>query len=311
MSGVLRWLLRRLLSAALVVAGAATVAFAGMALTPGDPVRTLLGTSPATPEVVAEVRADLGYDQPLAVRYARFIGRLCTGDLGDSYQLQEPVGQVLAEQLGPTLELALAGFTLGLAGALLLAVSTAGRRRLPVRAASLFELTTVSAPGFWTGVLLLGLFSFQLRLFPAAGDTGAASLVLPAVTMALSIVGTLSQVLRDAMERALDQPFVLSARARGTGELALRVRHVLRHGLLPLTTLSGWTIGALLSGTVVIETVFSRPGLGRVLAAAITSRDLPVVTGVVVIAAAAFSLLNILVDVVYRIIDPRLRSTLP
>ncbi|MEU4173861.1 ABC transporter permease [Streptomyces sp. NPDC026589] len=311
MRGPLRWLARRLVLAVLVVGGAATVAFAGMELTPGDPVRTLLGTSPATPEMVARVRADLGYDEPLVVRYGRFVGRLLSGDLGVSYQLQEPVGQVLATQFWPTVQLTLAGFTLGLAGALVLAVATSERPGTSRRLSALFELVAVSAPGFWTGGLLLGLFSFHLRIFPAAGDTGPASLVLPAVTMALSVVGTFAQVLRDAMERALTQPFALSARARGTGELGLRVHHALRHGLVPLTTLSGWTIGALLSGAVVIETIFSRPGLGRVLAAAITSRDLPVVTGVVVVAAAAFSLLSILVDWLYRVIDPRLRSTGP
>ncbi|MGW0604785.1 ABC transporter permease [Streptomyces sp. NPDC002640] len=306
-----RWLVRRLLLAVLVVFGSASAAFLGMELTPGDPVRTLLGTTPQTAEVTERIRHDLGFDRPLPVRYGLFLGRLVTGDLGTSYQLQEPVGSLVTGQLWSTVTLALAGFALALAGALVLAVLTAGGRRLPRRIAGFFELLTISAPGFWIGVLLLTVFSFRLRLFPAAGGTGLSGLVLPAVTLALSMVGTLSQVLREAMERSLEEPFALSAKARGTGLLALRLRHALRHGLIPLVTLSGWTLGALLSGAVVVETVFSRPGLGRVLATAITSRDLPVVTGVVVVSAAAFALITVAVDALYRVVDPRLREVRP
>ncbi|GAA2535656.1 MULTISPECIES: ABC transporter permease [Streptomyces] len=303
------WVTRRLLLAVLVVLGAATAAFLGMELTPGDPVRTLLGTAPTTPALTEQIRAELGFDRPLYVRYGLFLGRVLTGDLGSSYQLEESVWHLITSQLLSTVVLAVTGFLLALVGAVLLAGSTAGGRRLPRRIAAAFELLTISAPGFWVGVLLLTVFSFQLRIFPAAGGDGLSGLVLPAVTLALSMVGTFSQVLREAMERSLEEPFALSARSRGTGLAGLRFRHALRHGLVPLVTLSGWTLGALLGGAVVIETVFSRPGLGRVLATAIISRDLPVVTGVVVVSAASFALISLVVDGLYRVVDPRLRET--
>jgi peptide/nickel transport system permease protein len=303
------WVARRLLLAVFVVLGAATAAFLGMELTPGDPVRTLLGTAPTTPALTEQIREDLGFDRPLYARYGLFLGRLLTGDLGSSYQLEETVWSLITSQLWSTVVLAVTGFLLALLGAVLLAGFTAGGHWLPRRIAGAFELLTISAPGFWVGVLLLTVFSFQWRIFPAAGGDGLSGLVLPAVTLALSMIGTFSQVLREAMERSLEEPFALSARARGTGLSGLRFRHALRHGLVPLATLSGWALGALLGGAVVIETVFSRPGLGRVLATAIISRDLPVVTGVVVVSAASFALISLVVDGLYRVADPRLRET--
>jgi peptide/nickel transport system permease protein len=304
-----RWLVRRLGQALLVILGAATIAFAALHLVPGDPVRTLLGPANTSDELAAQVRADLGLDQPILLQYLRFLGRLLTGDLGTSYQLQQPVRQVIGSQLGPTLALALAGLVLGVGLAAVLAVATAGRRRALRLLSSTVELVAASTPAFATGVLLLTFFSFRWHLFPVAGGSGLEGLALPAVTLALGVFGPFAQVLREGMERALAEPFVLSSRARGTGELLVRVRHALRHALVPVITLSGWAFGALLSGAVIIETVFGREGLGRTLAGAIASRDLPVVTGIVVVSAAAFAVINIGVDWLYRVVDPRLRES--
>ena len=304
-----RWLGRRLLLSSLVVLGAATAAFGALRLTPGDPVAVLVGIAAAqNEEIVERARQDLGFDRPLPVQYGLFLGRLLRGDLGYSYQLGEPVWSLLAQGLGPTAELAGAGFVLALATAVPLAVATAGRRPLLRRLSAAFELLTISVPGFWAGLLLLSFFSFHLGLFPAAGGTGPEGLVLPAVTLALSLVGVYTQVLRDGLTRALDEPFVLSSRARGTGEAGVRWRHALRHALIPVITISGWTLGALLGGAVVIETVFSRPGLGRLLATAIENRDFPVVTGVVVLSGTAFAVISLTVDLLYRVVDPRLRE---
>ena len=303
-----RWLVRRLLLAVLVTLGAATVAFAGLHIAPGDPARTLLGSTNPSPDVVEQVRHELGFDRPLPVQYALFLGRLLRGDLGRSYQLQEPVSKVIGDQVGATVELTLAGFALALAIAVVLAVTTAGRRTALRRVSTLLELLAVSSPGFWTGALLLTLFAFRWQVFPVAGGSGPAALVLPAVTLALPLAGALTQVLREGLERALTEPFAVSARARGSGEHAVRVRHALRHALIPVITLSGWALGALFSGAVVIETLFSRQGLGRIMATAISARDLPVVTGVVIVSAVAFSLINLAVDWLYRVVDPRLRD---
>ncbi|MEV5829034.1 ABC transporter permease [Spirillospora sp. NPDC052242] len=307
MNATVRWLVRRLLLTVLVTAGAATVAFAGMRLTPGDPVRTLLG-SPPTPELLRQVRHELGYDRPLLEQYGLFMGRLLRGDLGHSYQLQQPVARVIGDQLWATLELAAAGFLLAVTVATVLAVATAGRRPALRRLAVALELLAISTPSFWTGVLLLTFFAFRWQVFPVISGSGPQGLVLPAVALALSLVGVFAQVLREGLERALEEPFALTSRARGSGETAVRIRHALRHALIPMITLSGWCVGALLSGAVVIETIFSRQGLGRVMATAIAGRDLPVVTGVVVVSALAFSVINLAVDGLYRVVDPRLRG---
>ncbi|MFF8691339.1 ABC transporter permease [Streptomyces sp. NPDC015144] len=308
MSGPARWLVRRLALSVLVVFGASTLAFFALHLVPGDPVRTMLGPTMSSPELVSQVRHELGFDQPLAVQYGMFLGRLLQGDLGTSYQHQSSVWELLTSQLGPTVELALAGFGIAFVAALVLAVATAGRRPAVRRLSSLLELAATSSPSFWVGVLLLSLFSFRLRIFPIAGEGGPGALVLPAVTLALGMVGVFAQVMRDGMERALEEPFVLSARARGTGETRIRVRHALRHTMVQMVTLAGWSVGSLLTGAVIIETVFSRQGVGRILATAIENRDLPVVTGAVVVSALVFALINLAVDALYRVLDPRVRE---
>ena len=303
------WLARRLLLAVVVVFGAATAAFLALRLVPGDPVRVLLGTSPATPRVVDQIRRDLGFDEPIPVQYLDFLGRLAHGDLGTSYQLQQPVGALIASQFPATLELAVAGLALALLVAVPAAVLTSSRWPIARAVCSGLELVATSTPGFWVGVLLLAVFSFRLHLFPATSGTDLLGLVLPAVTLAAGLVGPFAQVCREGLERALEAPFVFSARARGTGQLAVRLRHALRHALSPLLTMTGWTIGALLGGAVIVETVFNRPGLGRILAIAVVGRDIPVVTGIVVLSAVVFGILNIGVDWLYRLIDPRLRET--
>jgi peptide/nickel transport system permease protein len=292
----------------LVVLGAATVAFFALHLAPGDPVRSVIGTLAPSDELVARVRVDLGLDQPLVNQYGLMLGRLLTGDLGESYQLRKPVAELIFADLGWTAELAFASLLLALVPSIGLAVATAGRRPALRRLSVLVELITVSSPGFWVGTLLLTLFSFRLRLFPAAGGAGIDGLVLPAVTVAIGLIGIFTQVLRQGMERALAEPFVLTSRARGTSETVVRTRHALRHAIAPIVTLSGWVMGALLSGAVVVETIFSRPGIGRTLVNAILSRDLPVVIGIVVFAAALFTVINLVVDGLYRVIDPRIRD---
>ncbi|SHN08009.1 ABC transporter permease [Actinacidiphila paucisporea] len=303
-----RWLVRRLLLSVVVVLGSATAAFVALYLLPGDPVQTMLGPTGQTPALVAEVRHETGFDHPVYVRYGLFMGRLLRGDLGQSYQLHQSVKSLIFDQLGSTVELAVTGFVLALVVATVLAVTTAGRRPLLRGLASTLELVLASLPGFWIGVLLLTFFSFRWQLFPAVGGSGVNGLVLPSVTLALTLLGVFAQVMREGMERALSEPFVLSSRARGASETTVRVRHALRHAMVPMVTLSGWSVGALLSGAVIIETIFSRPGLGRVLVSAVNSRDLPVISGVVVVSAVAFSAVNLLTDVLYRVVDPRLKE---
>jgi peptide/nickel transport system permease protein len=304
------WLVRRVALAALVVLGAVTATFAALQLAPGDPAYAILGTLAPSSALVEQVHADLGLDQPVLVRYGLLLARLTRGDLGNSYQLGQPVSQLIADQFGATVALTLTGCTLAFVVAVLLAVGTAGHP-MPRRVSATLELVAISSPSYWVGVVLLSTFSFRVHLFPAVGGDGVAGLVLPATTIAVGLVGVFTQVLREELHRALDEPFVLSSRARGTGETAVRVRHALRHAMIPMATLSGWTMGTLLSGAVVVETVFNRQGIGRLLVTAVLSRDLPVVTGIVVVTATLFTVINLGVDLLYRLIDPRLREARP
>jgi peptide/nickel transport system permease protein len=255
---------------------------------------------------MAAIRSDMGLDLPLPLRYLHYLGQLVRGDLGESYQAQQPVTTVLASQVWPTVQLAVAAATLAVLGALLSATLTAQRRprlRALLRAG---ELVAAATPTFWLGLVLLTVFSFRLGWFPVRA--GLAGLVLPALTLAVPLGSVLAQVLREAMEDVIGQPFVTTARSRGSTESAVRIRHVLRHALIPLCTLSGWLLGGLLGGTVVVETVFARQGLGRVTLAAVTSRDFPVVVAVVLFSAVVFVVVNTVVDAVYLAVDPRLRQ---
>ena len=304
---VIRPVLVRLGSSVLVLWGAVTVAFAGLHLTPGEVVDLLIGSSTVTPEVRAHIIAEYGLDRPLPVQYAAYLGRMLHGDLGQSYQLHEPVAAAIGAQIGSSVQLMLCSFTLAAVVSVTVAVLTAGRRW----ARAVFsgaELVGISIPSFWAGILLLTFFSFGLRLFPAVGGDGPESLVLPSVAMAIPVIATLSQVLREGLELTLEEPFVLTARSRGMSDLGVRLRHALRHALLPTVTLAGWLVSYLFGGAVIIESVFSRQGIGRLTLAAVVGKDLPVVMGVVLIGSLLYVVVNILLDVLYLAIDPRLRG---
>lgn len=305
-----RGVLGALARGALVLLGAATVVFAVQALLPGDRATLLLNlrTGEAierTPEELAPLNEQYGFDDPLVIQYVTYVGGLVRGDLGVSFQLHQPVTEVIGAQLGATVTLAVGALALAWVLALVGVLATAGRSRAVRAAGSGVEALAASLPHYWLGVLLLVVLAVHLGLFPVLGGTGPASTVLPVLTLAIPLAGFLGQSLRDELERVLDQPFVTSARARGLGDTAVRLRHALRHAVLPAVTLSGWALGSLLSGAVIVESVFSRPGLGQVLVSAVDARDLPVVGGVVVLVAAVYVVANVLVDLAYGLIDPR------
>ncbi|ANC05522.1 ABC transporter permease [Pseudomonas putida] len=295
----------------LVLWAVATLTFFALRLMPGDPVLAILGgtTGNPTPEAIEATRREYGLDKPLPVQYALYLGRLVQGDLGQSYSQHQPVTRVLAEQAGATLELTFAALVLAWLLVLLLTVVTAGRGRLIGGLASLAETLSAALPHFWLGVVLLAVFAFGLRWFPPAGSDSLASLVLPAFSLAIPLAGFIAQVTRESLELTLDQPFILSARSRGLSDLAVRFRHALRHALLPGVSLSGWAIGALISGAVVCEVIFSRKGVGRQLYQAVQLQDLPLVIGITLVVAAAYVLANVLVDLLYQWIDPRQQET--
>lgn len=290
----------------LAVWGAATIGFLALKAIPGDPVDVMLGVQAQVSESVrAQIREQWGLNQPLWMQYFGYLARLARGDLGESYQLRQPVAEVIGSQLGPTL--ALAGLALLFALAFVVAAAMLVRTRWQRSIASTVELIAVSSPTFWIGLVLLSIFAFRLGWFPVASTRGFVALVLPAITLAIPVAGILGQVLRQGLDAASARPFALTARARGLGHASVVARHTLRHAAADSITLTGYLLGTLLGGVVLVETVFGRAGIGRVTLRAIIDRDLPVVLGVLVLSAATFAIINMLVDLAYPLIDPRLR----
>jgi len=297
---------RRALSGVLVLWGAATITFAALHTVKGDPALVLMGGEEAnpSPEALAAVREEYGFDKPLWVQYGIYFSRLLHGNLGDSYQQHRSVLSAIGIQLGPTIVLALSTAVVAVVLALAVALATAGRG--PTVAGAVNAVTTVlsSVPGFVLGIALLFVFSALLPILPSAGNAGAASLVLPVVTLALPIAAHLVQVLQPELDEVLEQPFILTARTRGASVASTKIRHALRHCLMPIATMTGFVVAGLLGGAVLVETVFSRQGLGRLATAAVSNQDLSLVLGVVLFAALVFVLVNLAVDVVYSLLDP-------
>jgi peptide/nickel transport system permease protein len=304
---VTRAVLRRVAAGIVVLWGTATVAYLALLAAPGDMVDSIIGDGADTPAIRAEVIAEWRLDRPALVQYLDYLWRAAQGDLGRSYLLQRPVADVIGAQIVPTLKLASAAAIFAVLLAVVLAVTV--RRPWARRVSSTTELVMVSTPPFLIGIVLLSVFSFRFGLFPVSGDRSLAALVLPAVTLGLPIAGLLAQVLRDGLDRALDEPFAVTARARGLTDRAVLARHALRHALLPAVALSGWSFGVLVGGSVIIEQVFGRPGLGQVTLLAVTSSDMPVVIAVVVFVAAVFVVINTVADLANLAIDPRLRRS--
>ncbi|MBN3082149.1 ABC transporter permease [Pectobacterium polaris] len=300
---------KRLFTILAVLWGAATLTFIAVKLIPGDPVAILSGGDNVVDEAYRAVLIkQFGLDQPLWVQYLRYCGQALQGDFGVSYLYRLPVGSVISDAMHETLPLALGGLILALLLAITSALLTAGRYGVLRTTVSWLELTLLSTPVYWIGIVLLSLFSFRLQWFPVTGNDGVMSLVLPVITLSLPIAAILSQVLRDGLEDALSQPFSLTVRTRGVSEIWLRFRHGLRHAALAASTLTGTLLASVLGGSVLTETVFGRAGIGQVTLSAIENRDMPLVLGVVMLSAFLFVVINLLVDALYLIIDPRLRK---
>lgn len=303
----------RVLSALGVIWAAATVTFFIQALLPGDRATLLLNQltgqiQERTAGELAPINAKYGFDDPLLVQYVDFITGLLRGDLGMSYQLYMPVTEVIGDQVLPTIALTFSALAVAWVIATIFTVATVKRVPWLSSLASAIEAFAAGLPQYWLGVILLVVFALGLGAFPVVGGTGVASLVLPALTLGIPLAGFLGQTIRSEFDAALEQPFTLTARMRGMGDTQVRLRHVLRHSVLPGVTLSGWAMGSLFSGAVIAENIFSRPGLGKMLVTAVNSRDLPVVCGIVILVAVIYVVANLLVDLAYTLIDPRMKQ---
>ena len=303
-----RYIARRFAQLVPVLFLVSLMIFSIMHALPGDPVQLMLAGAESGAERQEELRELMGLNDPLHVQYFRFIGGAVTGDLGSSVRLREPVIDLILERLGSTLALALSGIAVAVFIGMSTGVLAALKQGSWVDTASMvLAYIGVSLPLFWLGLLLILVFSFWLGWFPPAGATGFRSLVLPSVTLGLVSAGVISRLTRSSLVEVLVEDYIRTARSKGLPKRLVYLRHALRNALLPVLTIVGLQFGAMLSGTVVTETVFSRPGLGRLVVSAILWQDYPLVQGIVLFMATIYVVVNLLVDISYAWLDPRIR----
>ncbi len=302
-----RFLVRRLLLTIPVLLGVATLVFSLIHLVPGDPVQAMLGDS-ASPRDIAEMRGRLGLDRPLYVQYGAFLKGLARGNLGTSLRTNEPVTRAIAERMPATIELAFAAMFVAMIIAIPLGIIAAVRAGTGVdHAATTLALVGISIPNFWLGPLLAIVFSVTLGWLPVSGRGTLAHLVLPAITLGAPLAAVLARMTRASVIEELRELYVLAARARGVSPFGAVVRHAFRNSLIPIVTILGLQFGAVLTGAVITETIFAWPGVGRLLIQSISARDYPAVQGCILLIAVTYVAMNLLTDLAYGLLDPRIR----
>ncbi|GAA2782529.1 ABC transporter permease [Mycolicibacterium pallens] len=312
---MITFLLRRLLYSVVVLFGVLVVLFALVHLVPGDPVRIALGTR-YTPEAYQALRSASGLDRPLITQFFSYAGSALTGDLGVSFRNGEPVTATLLERLPATVSLAIVGIVIALVIAVPAGIYSALHRGRAgdgiVRVASQFG---VSIPDFWMGILLIGLFASTLGWLPTSGyrpllsDPGGwlRHIVLPGLTVGLVAGAIMTRYVRSAVLEVAEAGYVRTARSKGLAPAVVTSRHIVRNALVPVLTITGIQLATILGGVIVVEVVFAWPGLGRLTYNAVAARDYPVIQGAVLLIAALFLLINLIVDVLYAVVDPRIR----
>jgi peptide/nickel transport system permease protein len=302
-----RYLVRRLLLTIPVLVGVATLVFALIHLVPGDPAQSMLGEG-ASHEEVVELRHRLGLDRPLLTQYRSFLTGLVRGDLGSSFRYGTPVTQEIRDRLFRTMQLAAAAMTVAMLIALPLGIVAAVFRGTAIdHAAMTFALVGISMPNFWLGPLLAILFAVYLGWLPVSGTGTIWHLVLPAITLGAALAAILARMTRASVLEELRELYVLAARARGLSRTRAVVRHAFRNSLIPVVTIIGLQFGAVLTGTIITETIFAWPGVGRLLIQAINFRDYPLVQGCILFISVTYVMMNLVTDLTYGMLDPRIR----
>jgi len=302
-----RYLIRRLLLTIPVLFGVATLVFALIHLVPGDPAQSMLGEG-ASSEEVAQLRHSLGLDRPLVTQYRTFLVGLVKGDLGSSFRYGTPVTREIRDRLFRTLQLAVAAMGVAILLAIPLGIAAAVFRGTAIdHAAMTLALAGIAMPNFWLGPLLAILFAVYLGWLPVAGTGSLAHLVLPAVTLGAALAAILARMTRASLLEELRELYVLAARARGLSRLRAVVRHAFRNSLIPVVTIIGLQFGAVLTGTIITETIFAWPGVGRLLIQAINFRDYPLVQGCILFISLTYVMMNLITDLTYGFLDPRIR----
>lgn len=300
------YLIRRIVLVIPVLIGVSIASFMMSHLVPGDPVAVMLGER-ATAEDTARLREELGLNDPIWVQYGRYVSDAVRGDLGNSIRSGQPVLTEIRERFPSTMQLTLCAVVVAAIVGIALGVAAAVSGRGWIDAGIMaFALLGISMPAFWSGILLILFFGLRLGWLPIAGS-GPKALILPTITLAAPAAAVLARMTRSTVLEVLGQDFVRSARAKGLRERVVVVRHVLRNALVPVITIIGLQFGGLLAGSVIVESVFSRPGLGRYTITAIESRDFPQIQGIVLVTAAVYVFVNLAVDLLYAVIDPRIR----
>ena len=302
-----RYLARRLVLTIPVLLGVATLVFSLIHLIPGDPAQAMLGET-ASPQDVADLRHRLGLDRPLLEQYALFLRGFAKGDLGTSLRTGEPVVRSILTRMPATAELAAAAMLVAIVVSIPLGMAAAVWRGTAVdHAAMTLALLGISLPNFWLGPLLAIVFSIELGWLPVSGRGTLAHLILPAVSLGAGLAAILARMTRATLLEELREPYVQAARARGASKARAVIRHALRNSLIPVVTLIGLQFGAVLTGAVITETIFAWPGIGRLLIQSIGFRDYPMVQGCILLIALTYVAVNLLTDVFYGVLDPRIR----
>ena len=305
---MLKYILKRLLMAIPVLLGVTFIVFTIMSFTPGDPVQTMLGEN-YTQEAYDEITEELGLNDPFLVRYVNYVVDLVQGDMGMSYSTKRPVADEIFSRFPAPERLAGAPSFLAVVFGIPLGVISATKQYSVFDSGSMFvALVGVSMPNFWLGIMLILFFAANLGWLPSSGDKGFLSLILPAVTLSANSLATITRMTRSSMLETIRMDYIRTARAKGLRQSRVIIHHALRNAMIPVITSVGLQFGFALSGAVLVETVFSWPGIGRLLVDTIKLKDTPVVLGVVVVMAASFTLINLVIDILYACFDPRIRT---
>ncbi len=301
------YLVRRLLFSVVILWGAVTIVFVVLRLVPADPAVLILG-SDATQEEIDALRAEMGLDRSIVAQYGIFLGDMVQGDFGDSYRQQTDAMGLVLERLPATIQLAVAALSIAVVVGIPLGLIAALRVNGFVdRAVSAVSLMLQSLPGFWVGIVFILVFSRTLQWFPSGGSGSWKHLVLPAVTLALPFIAILTRMTRSGLLEVINESYIQTARAKGLSERIVIFPHAMRNALIPIVTVVGLQFGQLLGGAVIIETVFAWTGVGRLLIDAIGQRDYNVVQAAIVVIATFFVVINLIVDLLYGYLDPRVR----
>lgn len=302
-----KYIMQRTFSMIVTLIGVSFLVFLMMHLIPGDPVTYILGDF-ATEESIAELKRSLGLDQPLFFQYIDYLKNVFQGDLGTSYVTGLTVVEEIYARFPITFQLAVCSLLIGSVVGIVMGILAAVKQNTIFdQLAMVISLIGISAPGFWIALFLIWIFSYQLNIFPISGYEGFYSLILPSITLGLGSAGNIARMTRSSMLEVIKQDFMRTAQAKGLALIPMIFQHALQNAMIPIITLIGLQFGFLLAGAVVIETVFALPGLGSFSVEAISKRDLPTVQGLVLFMASLFIITNLVVDIVYSIVDPRIK----